>query len=102
VRRQDAAAILMDYYPHNLREMLQAQGKLLSFREKLLLLQRVTASVSWLASNYICHRDIKPENIMISQERLPKLVDFGSCCPVYGAGPSHLQVSETRRKCASI
>jgi hypothetical protein len=35
---------------------------------------------------------------MISQERLPKLVDFGSCCPVHGAGPGHLQVSETRRK----
>jgi serine/threonine protein kinase len=87
----------MDYYPQNLRELLVSQGKLLSLKEKLVLLQRIAGAVSWLASNYICHRDIKPENIMISQERLPKLVDFGSCCPVHGAGTGHLQVSETRR-----
>lgn len=83
----------MDYYPQNLREMLRNQGKLLSLREKLLLLKRIVAGVNFLASNHICHRDIKPENIMISQERLPKIVDFGSCCPVYGAGNNHLQVS---------
>jgi serine/threonine protein kinase len=90
--------ILMEYYPHNLREMLHSQGKLLSFREKLILAKRIAAAINWLANQYVCHRDIKPDNIMISEHRIPKLIDFGSCCPVYGIGNQYFLVKETRRK----
>lgn len=88
--------ILMDHYPHNLREMLHSQGKYLSFREKIVLLQRITAALNWMTNNHVCHRDIKPDNIMISEERIPKLIDFGSCCPVYGIGSHFFAVKETR------
>ena len=95
-KRHEMHEILMDHYPHNLREMLHSQGRFLSFREKLALAQTVTAALSWLADNYACHRDVKPDNIMISHDRLPKLIDFGSCCPVYGLGSHYFTVRETR------
>lgn len=95
-KKEEAEYVLMDYYPHNLRQMLASQGALLSARHRLSLLTRITAALNWLAGNHICHRDLKPENIMLTQRRLPKLIDFGSCCPVNG-NSTHFQVTETRR-----
>lgn len=36
-KREQMNSILMEHYPHNLREMLHSQGKYLSFREKIVL-----------------------------------------------------------------
>lgn len=65
-KRHELDEILMDHYPHNLREMLHSQGKYLSFRQKIVLMRSITAALHWLANNYACHRDLKPDNIMIS------------------------------------
>jgi serine/threonine protein kinase len=73
--------------------MLHTQGKFISVREKLALLQQIISAVNWLANNYVCHRDIKPDNIMIDEHKTPKIIDFGSCCPVYGVGNDHFRVT---------
>jgi len=80
----------MDFYPRTLTETIGEEGHLLSMQSKLLLLQRLVEAISWLADNHICHRDIKPSNVMLSVNDIPKLVDFGSCCPVYSR--KHFQV----------
>ena len=64
--------------------MLVSHGKYMSYREKLTVIEKITEGINWLADNYVCHRDIKPDNIMMSEKRVPKIVDFGSCCPVNG------------------
>jgi serine/threonine protein kinase len=54
--------------------------------------------LAWLADNHVCHRDIKPENIMLDSERVPKIVDFGSCCPTYRGGTKQpFTVKDQRR-----
>lgn len=85
----------MDYYPQNLLELLINQGKYMSLLQKLLIITNIIKGISWLADNYVCHRDIKPTNIMIGPNKIPKIIDFGSCCPVNGAN-KHFKVKSVR------
>jgi serine/threonine protein kinase len=41
----------------------------------------ISAALSHIHACGICHRDIKPENIIIQQDYVAKLVDFGCACP---------------------
>lgn len=41
------------------------------------------SAVDYIHSLGLAHNDINPDNIMIGEDGLPVLVDFGSCAP-YG------------------
>jgi serine/threonine protein kinase len=41
----------------------------------------ISSALSSIHSSGICHRDIKPENIIVQQDYVAKLVDFGCACP---------------------
>lgn len=43
------------------------------------------SAVAYIHSLGLAHNDINPDNIMIGEDRLPVLLDFGSCAP-YGQG----------------
>jgi serine/threonine protein kinase/type II secretory pathway pseudopilin PulG len=45
--------------------------------ERLELFQKVCAAVSYAHQNLVVHRDLKPSNILVTQDRTPKLLDFG-------------------------
>ena len=93
----------MDYYPHTLNTINCSKKHLASLKSKLILLLQIANGLSWLADNKICHRDIKPLNIMLDYNRIPKIVDYGSCCPVFQKGVSNsFKVSETKRICHII
>jgi non-specific serine/threonine protein kinase/serine/threonine-protein kinase len=51
--------------------------ELLSTEELLKLFSTVCAAVQYAHQHLVIHRDIKPGNILVTRERLPKLVDFG-------------------------
>ena len=45
--------------------------------DRLDLFRQVCAAVAYAHQNLIVHRDIKPSNILVTSERIPKLLDFG-------------------------
>lgn len=49
----------------------------LNLEERIALFQKVCSAVSFAHRNLIVHRDLKPDNILITDEGIPKLLDFG-------------------------
>jgi len=57
----------------------------LSIKDKLTLLYRISLGLCFLASKNTIHRDFKPHNIVVNAALTPHIIDFGSCCSVYGS-----------------
>lgn len=49
----------------------------LNLNERLDLFRQVCTAVNFAHRNLIVHRDLKPSNILITEEGVPKLLDFG-------------------------
>jgi len=49
----------------------------LDMEERLRLFRLVCEAVQYAHQHLVIHRDLKPGNILITQERIPKLLDFG-------------------------
>ena len=49
----------------------------LSVRERLELFLPVCAAVEYSHRNLVIHRDLKASNILVTEERIPKLLDYG-------------------------
>lgn len=49
----------------------------LSIEEKVKIFREVCSAVSYAHTNLIVHRDLKPSNIIVTKDRIPKLLDFG-------------------------
>ena len=59
----------------NLKEFCQTEN--LSENTKLKLFRQICEAVAFAHRNLIIHRDLKPSNIIISEDKTPKLLDFG-------------------------
>lgn len=49
----------------------------LDLNERLDLFRKVCAAVNFAHRNLIVHRDLKPSNILVNEDGVPKLLDFG-------------------------
>ncbi len=68
-----------------LRDLLQARGRL-TVAEAFAVLEPVLSGLSAAHRAGIVHRDIKPENVLIGQDGVVKVADFGLARAVAGTG----------------
>ena len=69
--------IVMEYVEgKHLKNLLKKRGKL-TVTEVIDIMLQVTSGLTVAHDSYIIHRDIKPQNIMILENGLVKLTDFG-------------------------
>ena len=69
--------IVMEYIEgKQLKQLLKRRGKL-TLNEVVDIMLQVTDGMSAAHDSYIIHRDIKPQNIMILENGLIKITDFG-------------------------
>jgi serine/threonine-protein kinase len=60
-------------------------GRRLNINERLALFRTICSAVHYAHQNLIVHRDIKPTNILVTEDGVPKLLDFG-IAKLLGAG----------------
>ncbi len=69
--------IVMEYIEgKNLKDLLKKRGKL-TISEVVDIMSQIADGLSVAHDSYIIHRDIKPQNIMILENGLVKITDFG-------------------------
>ena len=69
--------IVMEYIEgKHLKQLLKKRGKL-TVSEAVDIVLQITDGMSVAHDSYIIHRDIKPQNIMILENGLVKITDFG-------------------------
>lgn len=69
--------IVMEYIEgKHLKELIKKRGKL-TLSEAVDIMMQITDGMSVAHDSYIIHRDIKPQNIMILENGLVKITDFG-------------------------
>ena len=67
--------IIMEYVKDNLMEILtNAQ---LNELQMIQIAKALIQGFTYMATKNIYHRDIKPHNILITSEKVPKIIDFG-------------------------
>lgn len=69
--------IVMEYIEgKHLKELLKKRGKI-TLSETIDIMLQITDGMSVAHDSYIIHRDIKPQNIMILENGVVKITDFG-------------------------
>jgi len=66
--------IVMEYYPQNLRKLLQQNYPT---KQLLEILVEVAKTIERFHRKGIIHLDLKPENILLDEYNRPKIADFG-------------------------
>jgi serine/threonine-protein kinase len=74
----DGAPYLVMEYVDGLAIHTYCDSHLLGIPERIRLFVQVCSAVEYAHRNLIVHRDLKPGNILVTNEGVPKLLDFGT------------------------
>ncbi len=89
--------IVMEYIEgKHLKQLLKRRGTL-TLREVIDIMLQITDGIGAAHESYIIHRDIKPQNIMILQNGLVKITDFGIAMALNGT-----QLTQTNSVMGSV
>lgn len=84
----NTAYIIMDYISGvNLREYTMTKGGRLTPRETLKIMKPILRAMATVHQAGYVHRDIAPDNIMVNNEGIAKLLDFGAVRYVENQNP---------------
>ena len=89
--------IVMEYIEgKHLKQLLKKRGNL-TLREVIDIMLQITDGMGAAHDSYIIHRDIKPQNIMILENGLVKITDFGIAMALNGT-----QLTQTNSVMGSV
>ncbi|KAL9932755.1 hypothetical protein V8E36_008454 [Tilletia maclaganii] len=74
---EDRVDIIMPLYWGTLDDLMQAQGRTLSSSLAKNLTHQILVAVAFVHSKNLVHTDIKPDNILVTDDGILKLPDFG-------------------------
>lgn len=75
----ETAYIVMEYIDGiSLKEYLRRKGGMIPWEEALTIIEPIISSLDIIHQNKMLHRDISPDNIMITNDGVVKLIDFGA------------------------
>ncbi|KAF2253441.1 hypothetical protein BU26DRAFT_515796 [Trematosphaeria pertusa] len=77
VRRGRITGIILDRHKDTLLNRIR-EGRAIN---KGAFTQALASAVAYLHSIGLAHNDINPENVMVNEQDMPILIDFGSCQP---------------------
>lgn len=71
--------LAMQYIPGKPLDAVVAQSGPLPISKALKIVERIAEALNYVWTKYqLCHRDIKPGNIMLNDDEVPMLLDFGA------------------------
>lgn len=73
----DRVYLVMEYADHDLFSLLERMNRPYSPSEIKSLLQQLLRGVAHLHDNWILHRDLKPSNLLLTNDGILKICDFG-------------------------
>ena len=74
---KNAFIIVMEYVGgKNLKKFIEARGTL-SYQEAIFIMKQIINAIKETHKFKIIHRDLKPQNILITQDGIVKIIDFG-------------------------
>jgi tetratricopeptide (TPR) repeat protein/predicted Ser/Thr protein kinase len=91
IARLLSAGHLTDGQPYLVMEYVEGRTidvycAALPMREKVVLLLELCAAVSYAHRMLVIHRDLKPSNVLVTNDGVPKLLDFGIAKLIDNAG----------------
>ena len=69
----------MDFYPKTmtLKQYMEYHSTTMQIKSKMLLLSNIANGLRFLKKNGVVHLDLNVNNILVTQNLLTKLIDFG-------------------------
>lgn len=84
----------MQRYKKNLTTLIRQKN--LTLKTKLTLAYGIAKGLCFMGSKNLLHRDFKPHNVLIDNNLIPKIIDFGSAAPKHGT--TNVKVYDERCK----
>ena len=72
--------IAEEFLPVSVATLIKSDKVVLKNEDIKCIMKMLLEGVNYLHENYILHRDLKPDNLLLSENGILKLIDFGLSC----------------------